>query len=324
MSAWMFLQEGRMTRTDHFAKSSWMLTLVSLSVVVAVLHFAKGLLVPLMLAVLLSFLLVPICEWLERRRVGRIPAVLITVILAFSLLGTGTWTAANQVIDLAPKIPEYQGNIKTKLLSINQYLDTALGKFRRSTAELEQNISDSGPAFEQDTPEERPAPVRVISPPQSPVQVIGQMFGSMLMVTASSGLVVILVIFILFRREDLRDRFIRLVGQGQLTLTTQTLEDAASRVSRFLLMQLLVNIAFGVPIGIGLFYGAAGPVARNGRKNHTGLKTLWKEHFPCQSPTEARSGFWFDHRRVYLSGSFIAEAIDRACPALRSKSTPSG
>lgn len=243
-----------MLRTDHFAKSSWMLTLVSLSVVVAVLHFAKGVLVPLMLAVLLSFLLVPICEWLERRRVRRIPAVLITVILAFSLLGTGTWTAANQVIDLAPKIPEYQGNIRTKLLSINQYLDTALGKFRRSTAELEQNISDSGPAWEPGTPEERPAPVRVISPPQSPVQVIGQMFGSMLMVTASSGLVVILVIFVLFRREDLRDRFIRLVGQGQLTVTTQALEDAASRVSRFLLMQLLVNIAFGVPIGIGLYF----------------------------------------------------------------------
>src|SRR3990172_1003633 len=104
-----------MANSNHFGKSSWMLTLVSLAVIVAVLHFAKGVLVPLMLAALLSFLLIPICEWLERRRVGRIPAVLLTVILAFSVLGGGAWTAALQMIDLAPKIPEYQSNIQSKL-----------------------------------------------------------------------------------------------------------------------------------------------------------------------------------------------------------------
>ncbi|NOT01715.1 MAG: AI-2E family transporter [Phycisphaerales bacterium] len=243
-----------MTRTDHFAKSSWMLTLVSLAVVVAVLHLAKGVFVPLMLAVLLSFLLVPGCDWLERRRVGRPPAVCVTVFLAFSALGAGAWTAADQMIDLAPKIPEYQSNIKTKLLSINKYLETALSRIRRSAQDMGESRPQSDTTDGPFLPGEQPAPVRVISSPPSPVQVIGAMFGSMVVVVGSTGLVIILVVFILIRREDLRDRFILLIGHGQLTLTTQALEDAASRVSRFLLMQLFINITFGVPIGIGLYF----------------------------------------------------------------------
>jgi hypothetical protein len=80
------------------------------------------------------------------------------------------------------------------------------------------------------------------------------MFGSMLVVMGSTGVVIVLVVFFLVRREDLRDRFIRLVGRGQVTVTTQALEDATTRVSRYLLMQLFINITFGVPIGVGLYF----------------------------------------------------------------------
>jgi predicted PurR-regulated permease PerM len=242
-----------MKSPEHFAESSWMLTLVSLAFVVAVLHFAKGVLVPLFLAVLLSFLLVPICDWLERRKVSRVPATSITVILAFSVLGAGAWTAASQMIDLAPKIPEYQSNIRSKLHSVNEYFGTALGKIRRSAEDMGQDLSEPAPAQTPEVREELPSPVRVVSTPPSPVRVIGGMFGSMLVVMGSTGVVIILVVFILLRREDLRDRFIRLVGRGQLTVTTQALEDAGTRVSRFLLMQLFINMTFGVPIGIGLY-----------------------------------------------------------------------
>jgi predicted PurR-regulated permease PerM len=78
-----------MSSSEHFAKSSWMLTLASLAGVVAVLYLAKVVLIPLTLAVLLSFLLAPVCGWLERRKMGRIPSVLVTAVLAFTLLGTG-------------------------------------------------------------------------------------------------------------------------------------------------------------------------------------------------------------------------------------------
>jgi len=253
MRGWVGVVEGktRMASSDHFAKSSWMMTLGALAVAVAVLHFAKGVLLPLMVAVLLSFLLVPSCDWLERRKVGRIPAVFITIILAFSVLGAGAWTAASQMIELAPRIPEYQSNIKAKLLSVNDYFNTALGKIR--AAEAAGELSDPDPVYGPQVLAQRPSLVRVVASPPSPVQVIGGMFGSMLVVMGSTGIVIILVVFILLRREDLRDRFIRLVGRGQLTVTTQALEDAATRVSRFLLMQLVVNVTFGVPIGVGLY-----------------------------------------------------------------------
>ena len=137
-----------MSSSDHFAKSSWMLTLASLAGVVAVLYLAKGLLIPLTLAVLLSFLLAPVCGWLERRKLGRIPAVLVTAVLAFTLLGTGAWAVAVQMIDLAPRIPEYQRNIQTKLDSVNDYFSAALSKVRKTAGDIGQSVPPSESADE--------------------------------------------------------------------------------------------------------------------------------------------------------------------------------
>src|SRR5512141_3369610 len=98
-----------MAPSDHLSKAARMLA--SIAVVVAALYLAKGVLVPITLAVLLSFLLSPVCDWLERRRLGRIPAVLVTTTLGFTVLGIVVWTAAVQMTYLAPKIPEYRKNI---------------------------------------------------------------------------------------------------------------------------------------------------------------------------------------------------------------------
>jgi predicted PurR-regulated permease PerM len=102
-----------MATSDQFAKSAWMLA--SIAVVVAALYLAKGVLAPMALAVLLSFLLSPVCDRLERLRLGRIPAVLVTVIVGFTVLGAATWTAVVQVTDLAPRLPEYESNLKAEL-----------------------------------------------------------------------------------------------------------------------------------------------------------------------------------------------------------------
>jgi predicted PurR-regulated permease PerM len=83
-----------MARGEELDKSSWIVTLASIAVVVAALYWAKGILIPLTVAVLLSFLLSPVCDWLERRKLGRIPAVLMTAILAFALLGIVAWTSS--------------------------------------------------------------------------------------------------------------------------------------------------------------------------------------------------------------------------------------
>jgi predicted PurR-regulated permease PerM/methylmalonyl-CoA mutase cobalamin-binding subunit len=242
-----------MARPNEIAKPSWMLTLASIAVVVAALYLAKGLLVPLTLAVLLSFLLSPVCDWLERHWLGRIPAVLVTAILAFAVLGILAWTAVVQMADLAPKMPEYQKNIEAKLHSTNEYVSAALSKLTRTAQGIGQNLSQTEQA-ESTGRSDRPYSVRVISSPPSPLEVFGGMFGTLLQVLGSIGIVIVLVVFFLVRRDDLRDRFIRLVGQGQVTMTTQALEDAATRVSRYLSTQLLVNVTFGIPVAIGLYF----------------------------------------------------------------------
>src|SRR6186997_718547 len=135
-----------MSLPDKADKTSWMLMLASIAVVVAALYLAKGLLVPVTLAVLLSFLLSPVCNWLERWKMGRIPAVLVTAVLGFTLLGVVVWAAVDQMSRLAPKIPEYRENIEAKLNSVNQYAVAALAKLTRSTHAVGESLSPTSPA----------------------------------------------------------------------------------------------------------------------------------------------------------------------------------
>jgi predicted PurR-regulated permease PerM len=239
-----------MAPLNQFVKSAWMLG--SIAVVVAALYLAKGVLVPLTLAVLLSFLLSPMCDWLERRRLGRIPAVLVTAILGFAVLGIAAWTAVVQMTALAPKMPEYQDNLQAKFHAVNGYFIAALSKVKMTAEDTGQHLPQAEQAGAPQGTDERSYPVRVLSSPASPLQVLGGTFGTLLEALGSAGIVVVLVVFFLVRREDLRDRFIRLVGKGQVTVTTYMLEDAAKRVSRFLSMLFLVNLTFGIAVGIGL------------------------------------------------------------------------
>jgi len=235
------------------AKPSWIVTLASIAVVIASLYLAKTVLVPFTLAVLLTFLLSPVCDWLERRRLGRIPAVLVTATLGFSVLGLAAWTAAVQMTSLAPKIPEYRRNLEAKLSSVNVYAAAALSKMTTSAEEMGKNLSPSESASEPRGTDELPFSVRVLSTPATPLQVFGGVFGTLLEVLGTTGIVIVLVVFFLFRREDLRDRFIHLAGKGHVTVTTQMLEDASARVSRYLSILFLLNLTFGICIGLGLY-----------------------------------------------------------------------
>jgi predicted PurR-regulated permease PerM len=236
---------------DPFVKSIW--TLASVAVVVAALYLAKGVLIPLTLAVLLSFLLSPVCDWLERRGLGRIPAVLVTAILGFSLLGIAGWIAVLQMIDLAPRMPEYQNNLEAKLQSVNQYFIAALSKVTRTAEDIGQNLPQADRTAAPLGTYESPYSVRVLTSPASPLQLLSGTFGSLIEVLGVGGIVIVLVVFFLVRREDLRDRFIRLLGKGQVTVTTQMLEDAATRVSRYLSMLFVINATYGLAVGIGLY-----------------------------------------------------------------------
>jgi predicted PurR-regulated permease PerM len=214
---------------------------------------AKGVLVPITLAVLLSFLLSPVCDWLERHWLGRVPAVMVTALVGFTVFGGATWMAVVQVSDLAPKMPEYETNLKVKLQSANAYVGATLGRVTRTAQGMSENLSPADLTQAPQGTKEWPYAVRIISSPASPLQVFGSVFGTVLQVLCSVGVVIILVVFFLVRRDDLRDRFILLVGQGEVSLTTQVLEDAGTRVSRYLAAAFLVNSIYGTAVGVGLY-----------------------------------------------------------------------
>ena len=147
--------EGQsMAPLDQFVKFAWILG--ASTVVVAALYLAKGVLVPLTLAVLLSFLLSPVCDWFERRHLGRIPAVLLTAFLGFAVLGIAAWTAAVQMTALAPRMPEYQANLQAKLHAVNDYFITALRKATRSAEDIGQNLPQTQQAKVPEGTDERP------------------------------------------------------------------------------------------------------------------------------------------------------------------------
>jgi predicted PurR-regulated permease PerM len=242
----------RVAPLNQFARSAVMLT--AIGVVVAALYLAKGVLVPLTLAVLLSFLLSPVCEWLERHKLGRIPAVLVAAIMGFAVLGIAGWTAVVQISELVPKLPEYQSNLHGKLDSVNSYASAALSRATKTAEGIGQNLSASRQDEDPQGTDALPYSVRVLSSPTSSLQLMGGTIGPLLEFLGSAGIVMVLVVFFLVRRDDLRDRFIRLVGNGHVTVTTQMLEDAAARVSRYLSMQFLINVSFGAAVAIGLYF----------------------------------------------------------------------
>jgi predicted PurR-regulated permease PerM len=229
-----------------------MLTLASVAIVVAALYLAKGVLVPLTLAVLLSFLLAPLCDAFERWHIHRVPAVVLTAVIAFSFLGLVAWVVTTQLTELAGKLPEYHENIKGKSQAIAERVGSALGEVTRTTDEISR-ISTAEPEPESAPRNERTYPVRLVGSAASPLQIMSGIFGTLLEVLGTAGIVIVFVIFFLIRREDLRDRFIRLVSQGQVTVTTQALEDAARRVSHYLGAQLAINVSFGIPVAVGLW-----------------------------------------------------------------------
>src|ERR1700732_4064534 len=168
-----------MAAPEPLGKLSGIFTMASIAIVTGALYLAKGVLVPLTLAVLLSFLLSPVCDRLERWKLGRIPAVLVTALLAFTMLGVVAWMAVVQMSNLAPKMPEYQNNIQAKLHSTNDYVGALLSKITRTPENHSPTPAPSEQAEGPQVREEHPYSVRVITTPPSPVQVITGMFGTL-------------------------------------------------------------------------------------------------------------------------------------------------
>jgi predicted PurR-regulated permease PerM len=243
-----------------------LLTLAVVVVVVAGLYFGREILVPLALATLLSFALAPPVRWLRHLGFARLPAVVTVVTFAFLFIVAFGWIVTWQVADLAQRLPAYRYNIETKIETVREAPPG--GRFFERMSEMLRDIGrkvdstdrsaagatpPSASGVRQEEPKPEPIPVFVQEPAPTPMQLIRTILGPLAKPLATAGIVVVFVVFMLLKREDMRDRFIRLAGSRDLPRTTKAIDDAGQRVGQYLLMQLVVNACYGIPIGIGLW-----------------------------------------------------------------------
>ncbi len=235
--------------------------------VIAGLRFGKEVVIPLTLAVLLSFLLAHPVSWLERLKLGRVLSVAVVLLLTFAGAGAMIWIGAQQLADIAIRLPSYQQNIEAKLQKVRNPAGSGLARALASLQQIQTEFSKehTAPNNPQNAETSNKAAVRnqAVAPSPVPVQVVKQQPGvfdslgpisiSVASFLATAAAVAIFTLFILLRRSDLRNRMFRLFGQGRINVMTTTLDDAATRVSRYLLTQSLVNGAFGLLLGVGLF-----------------------------------------------------------------------
>lgn len=216
--------------------------------VVAVLYWARVVLIPLAFATLLAFLLTPLVVRLQRW-IGRVPAVLATVALTFGVLGLAGWGLANQMGNLTAELPGYRANIRQKIADVRE-----AGK--GGPVEKIQDILEviEAELERPDGPQDRTERTVVVrAAPIGSSWLLSKWLGPFMGPLATAGLVIALVIFMLLERESMRARMIGLIGHGNLAVTTKAFEEAGKRVSRQLLLQTLVNALYGVAVGVGLY-----------------------------------------------------------------------
>ncbi|WP_435168957.1 AI-2E family transporter [Falsirhodobacter sp. 1013] len=228
-------------------------TLATIAGVVAVVYFAQSVFLPLAIAMLLTFALSPLATWLRKLGIPNLPAVLIVVTVAFALVCFFVLIVATQLTTLATNLPTFQANIISKVATLRD---------ASSDTSLLRRLSDMIAAINAQVAAPDPAAVakNIVAPLQVEViehqGLLGMLQSLVLPLVspiATTGLVIVVVVFMLLERTELRDRFIKLVGSDDLHRTTQVLQEAGRRVGRYLLIQLTVNIIYAVPIGVGLW-----------------------------------------------------------------------
>lgn len=221
------------------------------TVVVGALYFGQAVLVPVLLATLLVFVLNPAVRILERRGLGRLLAVVITVSLVCAICACGFWVVMSEAYSLLAKLPEYTGNITAKVRSIKhigsdstiQKLDFMFAEISRAWNGDRRPVPLSGTAAAQDAT--HPLLPNILSH-------TSWLIGSALEGAVNLALAFVLVFFALLRREAIRNRMLRLAA-GRLAAATQALDEVGARIGRYLRVQLLVNASFGLVWGGGLF-----------------------------------------------------------------------
>ena len=238
--------------------------LILLGLVLLALYYAREVLIPLAMALTLNFLLTPAVIFFERLRLKRISSVILVVFMASAVAGAVGFIVARQLIGVVNDLPNYRDNISHKLAAMNMPTTGPISKTVTSIREIEKTIAkdetqqaETGAAGGRRTGHQsveiHPEPVIVVAPPESTGRYVSELLKPVMKPLATLGMVLIFTIYMLLKREDLRNRLLLLAGVSRLNLMTQALNDAAERISKYLVMNVLVNASYGVIFAIGLF-----------------------------------------------------------------------
>ena len=264
--------------------------LITLFGVIGALYFGKELLLPVALASLFSFLLTPLVKRLDRAGIPRVLGVCLIVLAVFSALGGLGWAVTGQFINLSDNLPNYRGNLIKKARALQEMTGNRWSQASQTIEDITSELSQESRDAQKQTPDLTSSPttaredetvslwdrltatissdpqqlpsastrddavdVKVVAMPPSPLAQIEEWLGPLVAPISTGGVVLVLVIFMLMGREDLRDRILLLVGRRHLQATTEALDDATSRLSRYLRMQLLINAMYGVAVAGGLY-----------------------------------------------------------------------
>ena len=263
--------------------------LLLLAMVIITLYFGRSILVPLALALTVSFLLGPAVARLERLRIPRGPATLLVIAAATSLVGGIVWLVAGQLLTVVNDLPNHSANIQAKLAFTHVPTDSRIGQAIVSLEGLGAELSSAAPsspilaapppalsgrssrAEEQvrqsraaavtaavtaehlaAAPGQQPSPVIIVEPPSTRADYLRQLLIPVLGPLGTAGMVIVFTIYMLLKREDLRNRLLLLAGIGRLNIMTQALDDAADRISRYLIANVTVNAGCGIVFTVGL------------------------------------------------------------------------
>jgi predicted PurR-regulated permease PerM len=245
--------------------------IILIALALAGLYFAREVLIPLAMALTLNFLLTPLVIQFEKLRLRRVPAVILVLIMTSTLIGGVGWIVTRQVISVVNDLPNYTDNIRDKMDSLHAPAGGEIGQTLSSLKEIgaafapETAPNGQAPSLVhgtrrtreaeklRQTEENKPTPVTVVAPAETTQQYVGELLSPVAKPLGMLGMVLIFTIYMLMKREDLRNRLLLLAGIGQLNIMTQALNDAAERISRFLVMNVLVNAAYGVIFATGLY-----------------------------------------------------------------------
>jgi predicted PurR-regulated permease PerM len=236
-----------------------LINLAVAALIVTGLYFGREILVPVVLAILLSFVLSPFVTRLQSWRIPRIVSVLVVVLIGFSIIFSLGGLMVSQANRLAGELPSYQQTLREKIQSLrgaaagSGTLERASKVLTDLNAEL-QNPQIRTPSIGRTLtePSDKPIPVEVKLPDPGTLTTLVSIIGPLVQPLTTTGIVVIFVVFILLQRQDLRNRFIRLAGSQDIQRTTAALDEAGQRLSKLFLVQIAFNATFGLLIGVGL------------------------------------------------------------------------